>query len=100
MEVAGNMCAVCGRKVVFAQDGKYCLICRNVVHQSCDAQSDCPRCGRTYEIQRIPDPDPVREAVLPRSLRPASSAGPIAMLFVAAVLFLFLALMFVLLTHH
>ena len=90
MEIAGNICTVCGHKVVFAQDGKCCPACRTVVHETCDSRSICPRCGRPYERQETPIVDPLREAIVPRCLRPLAPASPVAMVICAALLFVVL----------
>jgi len=44
--------------------------------------------------------DVAREAVLPRSLRPSAQGSPVAMVVVAAFLFLFLILFFIVMFHH
>ena len=91
MEIAGGTCTVCGRKVVFAQDGKCCSGCGIVVHQACDTGNACTRCGRAYEIRQPPVADPVADAIMPRGLRPSGSGTAVAVIVVAAVL---LVLMF------
>jgi len=89
MEIAGSTCTVCGRHVVFAQDGKCCPTCGIVVHETCDTQSRCPQCDRAYEAQVRPILDPLRDAIVPRSLR-SSTPGAVAMVIFGALLFVFL----------
>jgi hypothetical protein len=101
MEIAGSTCAVCGRHVVFAPDGKFCGQCGVVVHRACDAQSSCTRCGGVYEIQESPVVDVAREAILPRSLRPSRSTSPVAMIVLGVlVLLFFMAFVFFFRPHH
>ena len=88
MEIAGGTCAVCGQKIVFAEDGKRCSNCGIVVHGACDAQGTCSRCGRAYQVYERPPADPLRGAIVPRSLRPSSPAGPVIVIVIVALLFM------------
>ena len=90
MEIAGNTCAACGQRVVFACDGKFCAQCGVVVHGTCDTQSTCSRCGGVYEIQQPPVVDVARDAILPRNLRPSNTAIPVAVAILGALLVLIL----------
>src|SRR6185503_1004706 len=84
MQIAGETCEVCQRKVVFAAEGKGCAQCGTVFHQACEARTVCTRCGRSYEIQERPGVDPVGDAVVPRSLRPSGSGAAVAVMLMAA----------------
>ena len=97
MEIAGSRCTVCERNVVFAEEGKCCTQCGIVVHQGCDSQSTCARCGRPYEVHQRPVADPIGDAVVPRSLRPNSPAAPVAIILIAALLLILMLLLFVML---
>jgi len=100
MEIAGSTCVVCGQHVVLAREGKACPACRVVVHRACDAQSQCSRCGGEYETQKQPIVDPMREAIVPRSLQPISPSSPVAMVVIAVfLLFAFLALLLLMFRH-
>lgn len=100
MEIAGGTCAVCGQHIVLVREGKSCPACRTVVHRACDNQSQCPRCGGIYVTQEPPVVDPVREAIVARSLRPVSPSSPVAMLVIGVfLLFLFFVAMLVS-VHH
>jgi hypothetical protein len=100
MEIAGSTCAVCGQHVIFAQDGKCCPACGIVVHEKCDDQSRCSRCGRAYERQEHPIPDPLRDATVPRSLRPSALGASVPMLIFASLLFLVLLVVLRMLMGH
>lgn len=89
MELAGSTCAVCGQYIVLAREGKWCPACARAVHQACDPRSQCARCGGDYALPRLPASDPLRDAILPRRLRPDSGANPVAVLFLGLLLFLF-----------
>lgn len=93
MQIAGETCMVCGKKIIFSRDGKYCQDCRIVVHQTCDPENTCTKCGRAYQTYEPPIADPAREAVVPRSLRPSGSSGPIAIVIFSAVLLFFMLLL-------
>jgi hypothetical protein len=100
MEIAGSPCAVCGRKVLIAYEGKCCRACSIVVHQTCDIGATCARCGRNYEVQERPILNLAQDAVVPRTLRRDGNGAPIAMVVLAAVLLLlFLFGMILLLLH-
>jgi len=100
MEIAGVMCAVCGQKVVFAEDGKCCCYCRIVVHQTDAAESTCTRCGRAYEVYERPVADPVRDAIVPRRLRSTGPGGGVAAILIAATLLLLLMSLFFMMLLH
>lgn len=89
MELAGSTCAVCGQHIVLAREGKWCPACARAVHQACDPRRQCARCGGDYTLPRPPVPDPLRDAILPRSLRIGSGTSPVAVLFLGLLLFLF-----------
>ena len=100
MNIAGNTCAVCKQRVVFAQDGKCCPACGVVVHEACDTQSLCPRCGRAYETQERPVSDSLRDAIVPRSLRSSAPGSPVVMLIFGSLLFLVLIVALRMLLGH
>lgn len=77
MQIAGNKCRVCGSPIVFSEEGKFCEHCGTVVHHQCDSSSKCPVCRRPYAYYELVQPDPLRDGILPRALRPAKSYGPV-----------------------
>ena len=76
MQIAGAICKVCGFSVVLASEGKFCPHCESVVHLACDTGETCAVCGQPYQAYERPEPNPLRDAILPRALRPARSGGP------------------------
>jgi hypothetical protein len=100
MDIAGSTCAVCGQHVVLAREGKRCSTCSIVVHRACDTQSQCSRCGRVYESQEQPVVDPLREAIVPRSLRPSRPGSPVAMAVIGVFLLFALFVLLLLWVHH
>src|SRR6266404_3081701 len=99
MEIAGIACSVCGKKVVFAPDGKCCPACGIVLHHSCDARNTCAQCGRQYQNYESPTFNVERDAVMPRSMR-AVRGGATAIVVAAGLLVLFTARSVVLLFGH
>lgn len=90
MQIAGSKCSVCGGDIVLSKEGKFCSKCGRCMHLVCEPLEDCSICGGTLRLEAPPDADPLRDAILPRALRPAKG-GPlmVALLsLVAAVLFL------------
>jgi hypothetical protein len=75
MQIAGNRCKFCERNIVLSSEGKYCARCGTFAHVACEPQSDCDACGQPFQEYERPEADPMRDAVLPRALRPASSGG-------------------------
>jgi hypothetical protein len=92
MQIAGNNCRICGGNIILSRDGKFCAHCQTAVHLRCEPRSECGVCGQTYQDYEAPKADPLREAVLPRALRPARSGGPVFAI-TAAVLFALLTMM-------
>lgn len=88
MEITGSTCTICGQHIVLAREGMCCPTCRIVVHRACDAQSTCSRCGEKHEIPEPPVADVLRDAIVPRSLRPTHSASAVASVIGAALAFL------------
>ena len=86
MQIAGNTCKVCQRKIVFSNEGKLCAHCQTFVHLGCDAQPKCDVCGEPFQNYEPPEADPMRGAVLPPALRPAKSGGPMLVLILVVVL--------------
>jgi len=97
MQIAGSKCGICRDRIVFWDEGAFCERCGKVVHRKCARELGCDMCGQPYEYQVPPAANPSAEAVLPRALRPASSAAPMgvamilgfsALLLVSLVLYL------------
>jgi hypothetical protein len=91
MQLAGRKCKVCGNKIVFADEAQYCSHCDAVVHLACE-EHICSVCGAELEIYARPKPDVLRDAILPRGLRPAKTG--------AAAFVIFFVVMFVLLMFY
>ena len=90
MQIAGNKCRVCERSIVLASEGKYCPTCGAFAHVACDELETCEACGHAFEHYERPKPDPLRDAIVPRGLRPVA-AGPLTialLLLLPAILFL------------
>ena len=80
MQIAGQICNVCGKKVVFAGEGKSCRRCDRVVHLVCEGTA-CAVCGAALEgyIRA----DGFQNATVPRALRPGKTgAAGFAILFI------------------
>src|SRR5580765_1605467 len=91
MQIAGNKCRICDHKIVFAHEGKACVHCGTFVHVNCEPRAFCDVCGQLFQQYELPKPDPLREAYLPRALRPAKGGGwAIAVLGAAIVAIFFL----------
>ena len=60
-------------------EGKYCGGCPAFVHLACAPGDTCDVCGQPFQRYERPKPDPMRDAVLPRALRPAKIGGPLTM---------------------
>jgi predicted nucleic acid-binding Zn ribbon protein len=90
MQIAGNQCKVCGHSIILSTEGKFCARCRIFVHLRCVPHEICDVCGEPFEHDQPPESDPLRDAILPRSLRPFRAGGSL----VAAVLILFVVFLF------
>jgi hypothetical protein len=90
MQIAGIVCKVCGQNIILSSEGKFCPGCRTAVHLTCESQDSCAVCGQAYEVDKGPEADPLRDAVLPPELRPNRSGGP-AFAISVGVAFLLLA---------
>jgi hypothetical protein len=90
MQIAGNKCKVCERGIILSTDGKFCERCGTLVHLACALADNCDVCGQRWQRYEPPKPDPMRDAILPLSLRPSKSGGAL----VAAGLILLLAFLF------
>jgi predicted amidophosphoribosyltransferase len=86
MQIAGNKCKVCERNIILSTEGKYCARCGTVVHRACEAQAKCEVCSDAYQAYERAEVDPLSEAILPRKLRPAKSAGPTLAILLTTVL--------------
>ena len=91
MQIAGNKCKVCGHNIVLSSEGKFCPHCGKYAHLVCEACDNCDICGGPFQQYESPDADPMRDAILPRALRPAKSGGPVLFLAALFVLLIFLA---------
>jgi hypothetical protein len=89
MQVAGSNCSVCGRGIVLSKEGQFCSKCGRCVHLACEPLKSCSVCGEPLRQETPPDSDPLRDAILPRALRPGK-VGPLAvalLISICAVLF-------------
>jgi hypothetical protein len=91
MQIAGNKCKVCGRSIVLSSEGKFCPRCGTFAHFACEARDNCDICGRQFQHYERPEADPLRDAILPRALRPTKSSGPVLFLAALFVFLIFLA---------
>jgi hypothetical protein len=91
MQIAGNKCRVCGGNIILSSEGKSCAHCETFAHVACFPQSTCDVCGQSFESYEAPKPDPLRDAILPRALRPSKSGGPVLFLAALFVFLIFLA---------
>jgi rRNA maturation protein Nop10 len=90
MEIAGSNCRLCGRTIVLASEGNFCPACGAYSHRACDPGEKCTVCGQRFQRYEPSKPDPMRDAFLPRALRPASDVGPLTValaLLIPAILF-------------
>lgn len=76
-------------------EGKYCPHCGTYVHIACKPEERCDVCGQSYHHAQRPKADPVRDALLPRALRPSKDAFPIVAMFLFLVIALLVVLVFV-----
>jgi hypothetical protein len=94
MNFAGGTCNICGEKIVFANEAKFCSRCETVAHVGCGGNV-CGLCGDNLQCYAPPQTDPLRDAILPRVLRPVKTgAAAFAILFI----FLFMLLLLYLLS--
>jgi hypothetical protein len=96
MQIAGNACKICGRKIVFSNEGKFCANCGTSVHLGCEPEAKCDVCNQPLQHYEPPRADLLGQAILPPALRPAKSAGPMltALLLLVSVLFFLIVLFF------
>jgi hypothetical protein len=47
MQIAGEKCAVCGRRVGTMREGAACESCNIVLHKACVVGQACPKCGQS-----------------------------------------------------
>jgi hypothetical protein len=76
MQTVGTICKICGQSIILSTEGKSCALCGTAVHLGCDPRDSCAACGHPYQMDKRSEPDPLRDAVLPRTLRPIRSGGP------------------------
>ena len=91
MEIAGNKCKVCDRNIVLSSEGVFCARCGTFAHITCEPEANCGVCGQLLRHFEPPIADPLRDAILPRALRPVKSGGPI-LLVIAGVALLVIVL--------
>jgi len=75
MQIPGNKCKVCGRNIVLSSEGEYCRECKSFAHEACEPGDVCSVCGKPLERYKGPEADPMRDAIVPRSLRPVGSGA-------------------------
>ncbi len=75
MQIPGNTCKVCQQPIIFSNEGKFCARCGAVVHLTCLPQPECDVCGALFQHDERSEPDPLRDAVVPRALRPLKSGA-------------------------
>lgn len=90
MQLAGRKCNLCGEKIVFADEARFCSRCDTVVHLGCD-EGVCSVCGTTLTGYVPPKADALNDAIVPRALRPGKTGAA-----AFAILILFLVVLFVL----
>ena len=90
MQIAGNKCKICARNIILAHEGKACVHCGTFVHVTCERRATCDVCGQPFQQYKPPAPDPLREAILPRALRPAKGGGWTIAVLGAAILVIFI----------
>ena len=76
MQIVGKKCKVCGSNITLSSEGKYCNRCGTTAHLVCEPSTTCTVCGQACQLDQRPEPDPLRDALLPAALRPRGSGGP------------------------
>ena len=95
MQIAGNECKVCGRSIIFSNEGKFCGQCGTVAHLSCEAESKCNVCGRPYEGYEPPKTVSLRDLVVPLAIRAnKSDTWSVAVVLIVGVALLFVIFLF------
>jgi hypothetical protein len=96
MQIAGRICKVCERGIVFAREGKICPNCGAAMHLLCEPKTDCGVCGVPFQGWEPPEADPMGQALVPPAMRTGRSVGPGFAIGCAAVfvILLFLAYCF------
>ena len=95
-QIAGKTCQICNAIIVVSTEGKFCTHCEGVVHLACEPAARCGACGHLFAHYDPPAREPLREAVLPRSLQPSRSSGPIVATFAALVTAILVFVFFIL----
>ena len=93
MQVAGNKCKICERRIVFSNEGKFCAQCGVFVHLTCLPQAKCDICGQPFQHEESPSADPLRDAILPPALRPVNSGAPMLAIGLALVVLIIAVLL-------
>jgi len=99
MQIAGNTCRICERRIVFGNEGKFCGRCGVFVHLTCLPQAECDVCGQAFQRQETPKPDPLRDAILPPALRPVTNGAPVLAIGLAVVLLIIVIILGVILEN-
>jgi len=93
MQIAGSECKVCGLKILLSSEGEYCPNCRTFAHTTCEPEKECRVCGKPLLQYEHSEANPLREAIVPRSLRPTSIGAPMlaagSMLLFGVLIFVF-----------
>jgi len=98
MQIAGNECKVCGRSIIFSNEGKFCGQCGTVVHLSCESESKCKVCGQAYEGYEPQKANLLRDLVVARAAREnRSDTWSVAMVLMVGLAVLLLIVRFLLL---
>ena len=95
MQIAGNTCKLCERRIILSIEGKFCAPCGTVAHLTCEPRAQCNVCDQLYQFFEPAKADPMADAVLPPALRPTSSGIPMT----AALLMLLLFFMGIILCY-
>ncbi len=95
MQIAGNICTICGARVVIADEGAFCAACGTVVHRDCTAGTLCHVCSQPCHYRETPKADSMADALVPRALRPSGNTTPVGVaILLAASAVLLVGVMF------
>jgi hypothetical protein len=94
MQIAGNNCKVCNLKIVIYSEGHYCRYCKTFAHTVCEPGNIWRTCGEPFQQGLPHQPDPRRDAILPRSLRPAVSDAGMLVVGLALLLIMIVLLVY------
>jgi hypothetical protein len=91
MQIAGSACRACGKPMVLAAEGKFCAGCNSYTHVSCEPEPQCHRCGQKFQRHIPTQPNPLRDAILPRALRSENSSAAVFFLIASLAFLIILA---------